>query len=78
MMEMEKVRGENAMRLQAEKRQVLEDQQSHEIDKIVLENSLSKDADEVPAELEATKVLSEIRQKDRELDIKQQEANRPA
>lgn len=78
MMEMEKIRGENAMRLQAEKRQVLEDQQSHEIDKIVLENSLSKDADEIPAELEATKVLSEIRQKDRELDIKQQEANRPA
>lgn len=74
--EFEKIRGQNAARLQAEKRQIQEDQQSHEIDKIVLESSLSKDADDIPKELEATKVLSEIRQKDRELDIKQQEANK--
>lgn len=74
MKEMEKIRGENAARLQAEKRQIMEDQQSHEIDKIVLENSLQKsDADDIPKELEAAKVLAEIRQKDRELDIKQQE-----
>lgn len=75
MKEIEKIRGDNAARLQAEKRQIMEDQQSHEIDKIVLENSLSKDADEVPKELEAAKVLAEIRQKDRELDIKQQDVN---
>lgn len=73
--EFEKIRGENAARLQDSKRQIMEDQQSHEIDKIVLENSMSKDADEIPAELEATKVLSEIRQKDRELDIKQQDVS---
>lgn len=78
MKEMEKIRGDNAIRLQAEKRQIMEDQQSHEIDKIVLENSLSSDADDIPKELEAVKVLSDIRQKDRELDIKQQQASRPS
>lgn len=76
MQELEKIRGENAVRIQAAKRDQREDEQAHEIDKIVLQNSLSKDADEIPAELEATKVLSEIRQRDRELDIKQQEANK--
>lgn len=75
--ELEKIRGENAARLNAEKRQVREDEQSHEIDKILLQGSLSKDADDIPASLEATKVLADIRQKDRDLDIKQQAVSKP-
>jgi len=70
--QMEKMRGENAARLQQAKRQQVEDEQSHEIDKIILQNQLKTDADEIPKELEATKVLRELAQKDRKLDIEQQ------
>lgn len=70
--EMERLRGENAARLQAAKRQQIEDEQSHEIDKIILQNQFKTDADEIPKELEATKVLRELAQKDRKLDIEQQ------
>jgi len=70
--QMEKIRGENAARLQAAKRQEREDEQSHEIDKIIVENQFKTDADEIPKQLEATKVLRELSQKDRKLDIEQQ------
>jgi hypothetical protein len=66
---------QQASRIAAEKKLENDTQRQHELDKIILENSLKQDADEIPAELEVTKVLADMENKRRELDIKQQEAN---
>lgn len=71
----EKARGEAQLRAQAEARQNLQEQRQHELEKIVLDNSVKSDADEIPKEVEALKVFRELSQKDRELDIKQQQVS---
>jgi hypothetical protein len=75
MQELEKQRAEQMIRAQAEHRALVEDQQSHELDKIVLQASLPKeDADGIPTEVEVAKAMNDIAVKNQMMEIENRKA----